>query len=340
MAPTRIHPDDWLKQRTFHHRDFLPNELVTSKRAAGQLISLAIPTLNEATTIGPIVRCLHINLVQRHPLLDELYVIDSGSTDDTQQIARDAGATVLQASSILPSHGHLVGKGENLWKAGHALSGDILVFVDGDIHNFHSGFVTGLLGPLLNEPDIHFTKAFYERPVEGDSLALGGGRVTEILMRPLLNLFFPELTAFVQPLSGEYAFRRPLLENLPMPTGYGVEAGNLIDIFRLIGLHGMAQVDLEERKHRNRSACELGNMSFGILQTLLRRLSPSQRALNGLPLDPPTTFHSIQNTLHGPVRTATQSSEKERPPLIEIPAYLERRRAIERSANQHASTRK
>jgi len=327
-----MHPDDWLRRQTYHHRDFSPGALVEAKQASGQRISLAIPTLNEAATIGNIVTCLHKDLINDHPLLDELFVIDSGSTDQTLQIARDAGASVLDASTILPAEGHLEGKGENLWKAGHALSGDILLFVDGDISNFHSGFATGLLGPLLNNPDIHFTKAFYERPINGDSLGLGGGRVTEILIRPLLNLFFPELTAFVQPLSGEYAIRRSLFETLPMPSGYGVETGNLIDISRRIGLAGMAQVDLEERKHRNRPVSELGTMSFAILQTLLRRLSPAQRASNGLPLTTPTTtLHAIENTPNGPVRTTSDANERERPPLIKLAAYRQRRRAIEQS---------
>jgi glucosyl-3-phosphoglycerate synthase len=166
------------------------------------------------------------------------------------------------------------GKGENLWKALHVCTGDLVCFVDGDISNFHPRFVTGLLGPLLTDPTVAYVKAFYERPLTdpGGFRPTGGGRVSEILVRPLLSLFYPELTAFLQPLAGEYAARREVFESLAFPTGYGVELAHLIDLARTTGLGAVAQVDLDERIHRNRGEDELGRMAFGILRALFRRL--------------------------------------------------------------------
>jgi len=245
---------------TFHHRDFdlrLLCRLLAERRA---VMSCVIPTLNEVATVARVLGAL-----RKNPLVDEWVVVDSGSTDATREVAAAAGATVHLASAIRPELGPAVGKGENLWKSLFATRGDIVVYVDGDLRNAHPRFVTGLVGPLLAQPDIQYVKAFYER-------AGGGGRVTEILVRPLLQQFFPELAALRQPLAGEYAARRSVLERLPFPTGYSVETTHLIDYFRLFGTRGLAQTDLGRRVHRTRPLAELGAMSEEILRSFLSRL--------------------------------------------------------------------
>ncbi len=240
----------------------------------GQRIAVCIPTLDEAATIGTIVTTIRKELMERHPLVDELLVIDSDSTDGTCEIAEQCGAQVFHSREIAPDEGTFRGKGENLWKALHATDCDLVCFIDGDIGNFDTRFVTGLVGPLLTDPEIGYVKAFYERPLTHPNgiRPTGGGRVSEILVRPLLSLFYPELTAFLQPLSGEYAARREVFRSLAFPGGYGVELAHLIDLSRSLGLEAMAQTDLDQRLHRNRSDEELGRMSFGILQVLFRRL--------------------------------------------------------------------
>ncbi len=240
----------------------------------GRRISVCIPTLDEADTIGAIVTIIHEALVVRHGLVDEILVIDSGSTDSTRETAAAAGATVYQSADIRPDLGSHIGKGENLWKALHAATGDIICYVDGDISNFHPGFITGLVGPLLGDPEIDYVKAFYERPLgQGDDFqANGGGRVSEILVRPLISLFYPELTGIFQPLSGEYAARRTTLEALEFPTGYGVEIAHLIDLAVAGKLGRIAQTDLVRRVHRNRAEHELGSMAFALLKVIFRRL--------------------------------------------------------------------
>lgn len=259
----------------FHHSQFSDfSHLAEIKRSSGLRVSVCIPTLNEAETIGTIVSIIQKELLNAFGLVDEVLVIDSGSGDQTREIAASAGARVLLASEISPDGTGFMGKGENLWKALHVASGDIVCYVDGDISNFHAGFIAGLIGPLLTEPSIDYVKAFYERPLacRDEVQPSGGGRVSEILIRPLISLFYPELAEILQPLSGEYAARRTLLETLPFPTGYGVEMAHLIDIARSGKIANVAQTDLVKRIHRNRDDDELGGMAFAILRVVLRRL--------------------------------------------------------------------
>jgi glucosyl-3-phosphoglycerate synthase len=283
--------------RQFHHADFSDlSALVAKKAKTSQRVSLCIPTLNEEGTIARVVSVLRKELVERVPLLDELVVIDSGSTDRTRSLAADAGAEVVLAAEILPFQGQRAGKGENLWKAVHHLSGDILCFVDGDIGNIHPRFVYGTVGPLIRHREIGYVKGFYERPLlatEGVD-PRGGGRVTEILVRPLLQRFFPELAGLHQPLSGEYAARREILEEIPFPTAYGVETAHLLDVYRLHGIGVIAQTDLDERIHRNRSLAQLGRMSGEILDAFFSRVPGAETAAD------------------------------ERPPMISLPEYLQR----------------
>jgi len=265
----------WLRNNTFHHSRFADlKRLVDLKERQGVRISLCLPTLNEERTIGKEIVLLRSELMTRHPLLDEIAVIDSGSTDRTREVAASFGADVHLAADILPGAGAKKGKGENLWKALYRLTGDIIVYVDADIANVRPYFAYGLLGPLLEKPEVQYVKGFYDRPLQvGKGVRMpGGGRVTELLVRPLFSLFYPELASFIQPLSGEYAARRATLETLSFPVGYGVETTHLIDIYHRSGLTAFAQVDLDQRVHRNQSTDSLGRMAFGILQVFFDRL--------------------------------------------------------------------
>lgn len=298
----------------FHHSKFDDTDaLVALKNHQG--ISVCIPTLNEAETIGSIVECVRRELMERFPLVDEILVIDSDSSDDTRETAARAGARVFRSAEIAPEHGTQPGKGENLWKALHAATGDIVCYIDGDIANFHPGFVTGLVGPLLTDPKIDYVKAYYERPLaQGDEIhSTGGGRVSEILVRPLISVFYPELNPILQPLSGEYAARRSLLETLAFPTGYGVEIAHLIDLARAGKLGGIAQTDLVRRIHRNRDDGELGDTAFAILRVILRRLERDGK----LSLtSPPTDLHQRWLIDADTVQAVSKRiPEPERPPI-------------------------
>ncbi len=248
--------------------------LVELKKEKGLSISLAFPTLNEEATIAKEILVLKTELMDRFPLLDEIAVIDSGSTDRTREIAKEYGASVFVSSDILKGYGSYRGKGENLWKSLYVLKGDIIVWIDADIANIDPKFLYGLVGPLLEDDEVGYVKAFYKRPIRsGTSLTpSGGGRVTEILIRPFFSLFYPELAELVQPLSGEYAGRRRILEQLPFSVGYGVEVGHLIDLYHMFGTRIFAQVDMDERIHRNQTIEALSRMSFGIFSTFLDRL--------------------------------------------------------------------
>ncbi|MGZ8564217.1 MAG: glucosyl-3-phosphoglycerate synthase, partial [Candidatus Limnocylindria bacterium] len=267
--------DKWFAENTFHAHEFADiAKLLALKERLNVTISVGLPTLNEEKTVGTVIKRVKGALVDRVPLIDQLVVVDSDSEDRTVEIATELGVPVFRHREILPETGTHVGKGEALWKSLHVLDGDIVAWIDTDISNIQPRFVYGLLGPLLREPRIQYVKGFYERPLkQGDILqADGGGRVTELMARPLLNLFFPELSGMIQPLSGEYAGRRELLEQLPFFTGYAVEIGLLIDILEQAGLSAIGQVDLERRIHRNQPLGNLSQMSYVILQGAIRKL--------------------------------------------------------------------
>ncbi len=299
--------------KNFHHSLFADiRQLVDAKK---ERISVCIPTLNEAATIGEIVSTIHRRLMRDYPLVDEILVIDSGSSDGTREYAAANGATVHLSHEIAPSHGTHRGKGENLWKALHVATGDIICYVDGDISNFHPRFISGLVGPLLIDPEIDFVKAHYERPLAngGDLHRTGGGRVSEILIRPLLSLFYPSLTSIFQPLSGEYGARRSLLESLSFPTGYGVEIAHLIDLAGAGKLDRIAQIDLDQRIHRNRDDAELSMMSFAILRTVMRRLERDGLIALANPL--PDLHRSWIHEEGFAREILTEIPEPERPPI-------------------------
>jgi glucosyl-3-phosphoglycerate synthase len=321
----------WLKSNTYHHGQFRDlRELVAAKEKAGLTISLCIPTLNEEKTIGKEVVIFRSELMQRYPLIDEIAIIDSGSTDKTLEIAAAFGADTYLAADILPDEEPKRGKGENLWKAVYQLKGDIIVYIDADIKNIHPRFVYGLVGPLIQRPEVQYVKAFYDRPLAFSQgiRPSGGGRVTEILIRPLFSLFFPELTAIIQPLSGEYAVRREVLERIPFPIGYGVETSHLIDVYSLYDMNAFAQTDLDQRIHRNQPTRSLGKMAFGILQTFLSRAEK----LGVIKEIPETSTILRQFQVQDETFETVEYSiiEEERPPMETIAAYQQLRKGLSR----------
>jgi glucosyl-3-phosphoglycerate synthase len=315
----------WLRENTFHHKDFWDlRHMVEEKEKQGVTISLCIPTLNEEKTIGKEVVIFKSELMNRYPLLDEIAVIDSGSSDETRDVAASYGADVYLSSEILPDLGEKRGKGENLWKAIHQLRGDIIVYVDADIKNIHPRFAYGLIAPLIYRPEIKYVKAFYERPLAFSQgvRPSGGGRVTEILVRPLFALFLPDLAAIIQPLSGEYAVRREVLQEIPFPIGYGVETSHLIDVYQKWGMSAFGQTDLDQRVHRNQSTRDLGKMSFGILQTFLSRLQAFGAIQDLAELSRIMRQHQAREDVHEIVEIEIR--EEERPPMVTVPAYREK----------------
>ena len=326
-VPSRV--ERWFGESNFHHAEFADLRRLTQlKEKQGVTVSLVLPTLNEEETIGPIVRRAIREMVGRVPLLDEVVVVDSASTDRTREIAEAEGARIVQHHEILSRYGSFRGKGEALWKSLYETTGDIIVWADTDVRNWHPRMVYGTLGPLLHEPRLQYVKGYYQRPIVEDGVLRegGGGRVTELVARPLINLFYPELSGFIQPLAGEYAGRRSLLEQIPFFTGYAVEIGHLIDIADRAGLDGLGQVDLERRVHRNQELEGLSRMSFVILQAVMKRLEERRKA---------RLFAELGSTMKLPRSgrgrlslEVMELADLERPPMARIPEYLERRQSL------------
>lgn len=306
----------WLARRSWSAADRPVDRLVAAKQ--GAQVSVVLPALNEEATVGRIVSVIRRELMAGPaPLVDELVVIDSGSTDRTGEVAAAAGARVVHRDDILPRLPAVPGKGEVLWRSLLVTSGDIVCFVDADLKDFSADFVSGVVGPLLTEPDVRFVKAMYDRPL-GDEPGQGG-RVTELVARPLLNLHWPLLAGFVQPLGGEYAVRRSLLERLPFPVGYGVELGLLVDALHTVGLDALGQVDVGVRRHRHQDSQALGRMAAAIYRTAQLRLSRGHLVRPAL-----TQFERGEGGFEP--RTHAVDTE-ERPPMREITEYAARRAA-------------
>ena len=316
----------WLKENTYHYSSFHDiGALVDKKREKNVRISLCLPTLNEEKTIAKEIIIMKSELMHHFPLLDEIVVIDSGSTDNTREIAQSYGATVYLADDILPGIESYKGKGENLWKALYVLDGDIIVYIDADIKNIHHRFAYGLIGPLLLRDDVKYTKAFYDRPIAIDAARLkpsGGGRVTELVIRPLFSLFTPQLTQIIQPLSGEYAGYREIFEQLSFPLGYGIETSMLLDILQNWGIDIVAQVDLDKRIHRNQDTLSLGRMAFGIMQTFINRI----QKMGILDVSEEIFENMIQFSQSDEMYSQDIHNIHliERPPIITIPEYQEK----------------
>ncbi|WP_043265629.1 glucosyl-3-phosphoglycerate synthase [Streptomyces sp. CT34] len=321
----------WLGSRSWSAADRPLEQLLEAKRRTGRTVSVVLPALDEEATVGAIVATIRAELMTDDvPLVDELVVLDSGSTDRTAEVAAAAGARVVHRDCVLPRIPAVPGKGEVLWRSLLVTTGDIVCFVDADLREFSAGFVSGIVGPLLTDPEIQFVKAMYDRPLETGAgpAAAGrggrpggeqGGRVTELVARPLLNLHWPLLAGFVQPLGGEYGPRRSLLERLPFPVGYGVELGLLVDALHTVGLDALAQVDVGVRKHRHQGGQALGRMAAAIYRTAQLRLARGHLVRPRL-----TQFDRGE---HGFVPRTTDVDTEERPPMAEIPEYAERRAA-------------
>ncbi|MFD4562200.1 glucosyl-3-phosphoglycerate synthase [Streptomyces sp. NPDC058469] len=305
----------WLSTRSWSMTDRPLHKILAAKQRTGQSVSVVLPALNEEATVGDIVAIIRHDLMQQVPLVDEIVVVDSGSTDRTSEVAAAAGARVVHRDDILPRIPAVPGKGEVLWRSLLVTSGDIVCFIDADLKEFSSDFVTGIVGPLLTDPGVDLVKAMYDRPLGG--AAGQGGRVTELMARPLLNMHWPQLAGFVQPLGGEYAARRSLLEQLPFPVGYGVELGMLVDALHLVGLNALAQVDVGVRKHRHQDGQALGRMAAQIYRTAQLRLARGHLIRPSL-----TQFERGPDGFEP--RTYSVDTE-ERPPMADITEYQSRK---------------
>jgi glucosyl-3-phosphoglycerate synthase len=313
---------EWFARRTTAAASYPPAALAALKAAQSARVSVVLPARNEAPTVGAIVT--ELGRLSALGLVDQILVVDSGSSDSTAAEAVRAGAEVVRQDEVLPQLGDRPGKGEALWKSMAAATGDLIVFIDADLVGFTADYVTGLLGPLLTDPSVVFVKGTYDRPlaVGGTVTPTGGGRVTELVARPLLNQFWPELAGFVQPLGGEYAARREVLEQVPFAGGYGVELGLLVDIFELVGLDAMAQVDLGRRQHRHQSDEALAAMASQVMLTAWGRLDRQGRIVESAP--PATTLTQFRRDESGLRWLTSETAVADRPPLIDVLEYADR----------------
>jgi glucosyl-3-phosphoglycerate synthase len=298
----------WHRSHTFHHSEFPPERLAAERR---HTVSVCLPARDEERTIGAIVSSL--TPLREAGAIDQIVVVDA-STDGTGRIARELGAEVHNQNDLLPEVGAVLGKGDAMWRSLSVLTGDVICFLDADSEHFGAHFACGLLGPLLCDSRISFVKGLYRRPfrVGETTLPDGGGRVTELTARPLLNLFYPDLAGVAQPLAGEVAARRELLESLPFVTGYGVDIALLVDAYEAVGLEGLAQVDLDVRQNAHQSLRDLGPMAFAVLRALALRLERDGRLAGPLP----TGFFTPGEEEFGSLGV----EPVERPPVIKLRA--------------------
>jgi glucosyl-3-phosphoglycerate synthase len=334
---TEVSPvvEAWTTYRSSTAADWTARGVLAAKR--GTTVSVVIPARDEEATVGTIVACIRRHLMRQVPIVDELIVVDSRSTDRTAEVAAAAGASVVDQDEMTSGLPRLDGKGDALWAGLAAASGEVVAFVDADLRSFTPHFVTGLVGPLLADPSVAFVKGFYHRPLVGAGgvEADGGGRVTELTARPLLDMFWPELAGFVQPLAGEYAGRRDVLARVPFVSGYGVEIAMLIDLLGLVGLDALAQVDLGERLHRHQDTAALGRMAGQILYTAWSRLH--HRGLVTEPVPPSCTLTQFRRGAGVGLPhldreiTVADVSVDERPPLVSQARRMhDRRLAVSR----------
>jgi glucosyl-3-phosphoglycerate synthase len=310
--------DVWFRRSTSSSETWPIERVLAAKQASAQTVTVVVPARNEAATVGGIVERIVGDLVESTGLVDQVVVMDSDSDDDTGRIAREAGALVHRTADVAPELGSFPGKGEALWKSLFVTDGTLLVFVDADLTVWSPQFVVSLLGPLLTRPETLLVKGFYRRlsstaGTEHDD----GGRVTELMARPLLNLWWPALATVVQPLAGEWAVRRSLLETLPIPVGYGVELATLLDTFDRHGLDALAQVDLGRRGHRQQPVRDLAVMAAELLGVAHRRGSEHAPPSPATGSGPPRLrqFDAGSGWTARPVPTA------ERPPALSLPPY-------------------
>ena len=276
---TPVDAAEWFRNRSYEYTQFSDlTELGSRKRERGMTVSLVLPCRNVADTVGGIIEQIHA-VNEQAPLIDQILAVDADSEDGTAEVAAGRGATVYSENELMPHHGETHGKGDAMWRALSVTTGDLVMYVDADTRDFKPQFVYGILGPILEVPQIRYVKAAYRRPFKKGENAEpdGGGRVTELSTKPLFNLFYPELTGFVQPLAGEFVAYRELFRSIPFLTGYAVETGIMIDVLKKVGLGAMAQVDLGTRQNRHQSLRDLSRMSYAVLRAVARRLREDGR---------------------------------------------------------------
>ncbi len=302
----------WAKARSFHHSLYPASRLAAERTRS---VSVCLPARECAGTVGEIVG--ELVALRDAGVVDEIVVVDAASADGTAVVAERAGARVWQEAELLPAHGPVLGKGDAMWRALSVLEGELVCFLDADTEGFSAHFATGLIGPLACEPGVSFVKACYRRPLQQGSVedADGGGRVNRLTARPALALFYPELAGVRQPLAGEVAARRELLEQLPFATGYGVEIAMLIDAWRRLGLEGIAQVDLDEHRNRHQPLSALAPMALTVLATIVSRVQQEGRLVD----------------VDG-ARTEAGSAPVERPPLASVSSSVRDRRVARGAA--------
>ncbi|MBB5855161.1 glucosyl-3-phosphoglycerate synthase [Amycolatopsis umgeniensis] len=298
----------WFERRTWQNPGWTLDDIVAAK--GDRTVSVVLPALDEEDTVADVVGTVRPLL---GTVVDELVVMDSGSTDATAELAARAGARVVHREDVLPGLPPVPGKGEVLWRSLAATTGDVVVFLDSDLVDPDPAFVPTLLGPLLCEDGVHLVKGFYRRPLRLESS--GGGRVTELLARPVLSALRPSLSALIQPLGGEYAATREFLESVPFAAGYGVEIGLILDAEARYGLEGLAQVNLGVRKHRNRSLLQLGVMARQILGTALARC--------GIKSDDPAQLTQFVQLEDEWLPEVAEVSISDRPPMREVRGLTE-----------------
>ncbi len=317
---------EWFERRSYSHEEFSDvEELAWRKRERGLAVSLVLPGRNVAETIGGIVDEIKI-LNEKAPLVDQILVIDADSADGTAEVATKSGAEVYSENKLLSHYGGAHGKGDAMWRSLSVAKGDLVMFADADTRDFKPQFVYGTLGPILSVPNVRFVKGAFRRPFKSNEAVEidGGGRVTELTTKPLFNLFYPELTGFVQPLAGEFVADKELFRSIPFLTGYAVETGVMIDILKKVGLGAMAQCDLGTRQNRHQSLFDLGRMSYSVLRAVARRLRQDGRLQQ--PRDPsmPDSLFQFSDYLHA---VATPDGLKlrehveelvERPPMAKV----------------------
>jgi glucosyl-3-phosphoglycerate synthase len=317
---------DWFRQRSYDHLRFSDvEELARRKRELGVTVSVVLPCRDVADTVGGIVDVIR-DLNERAPLVDQVLAVDANSEDGTAKVAAGHGAEVVSENELMPGYGGAHGKGDAMWRSLSVARGDLILFVDADTRDFEPQFVYGPLGPVLTVPQVRYVKAAYRRPFKkGENVEPdGGGRVTELSTKPLFNLFYPELTGFVQPLAGEFVADRELFRSIPFLTGYAVETGIMIDVLKKIGLGAMAQVDLGTRQNRHQPLRNLSRMSYAVLRAVARRLKEEGRLQQVRDPELPESFFQFADYLHAvatPDGLELQEHVEElveRPPLQEV----------------------
>jgi glucosyl-3-phosphoglycerate synthase len=306
---------DWFSTRSFEHDRFADvASLAARKRELGLSLSIVLPCREVAGTIGAIAEEIHL-LNEEAPLVDEIVAVDAASADGTAEVARRHGIAVYDERELMPGFGSAAGKGDAMWRALSVVSGDLVLFLDSDTVNFGRHFVSGMLGPILTEPDVRFVKATYHRPRLGPDGAVldDSGRVTELMAKPLIRIFQPELSGFGQPLAGEFVAHRELFGFLPFWTGYAVDIGLLIDVQRACGLDSMAQVHLGTRRQRSQSLRVLGSMSYAVARPIVERALRREASAHDL-----DSFVRAVCTPEGTRLEEQRVELVERPPMNEI----------------------